>query len=438
MELLSRRSVCRPAYALLTSRLVAEVTKSLASRRNRALASVGEMKFAKHLAKAMRLSDPEWLPFWVNYRFLKKILPSKSSLMSPAAPVAPVAPAAPASRPTVVVASESTPTQNSAEAASIPAATAKSDSSIISLSSSSAGDAPSALHSAGQGGRGQHVKSKTPVVPAVGYSSARADGRGRPCQRQPSGQYITRLSFPPSSPVESTLVSTGGNTITETFPPLPWQEEANAKLAAERRNDRVVGSSNVGSDGTLGQRKVAPTSGKRKALGATTTSHRAPVFTRPTCCSRPLSGCTKAAITMAAAMGFCPPASLASHSAPSAPHTTARCKDERSWQRQRQSQQEQQPREQQPWQLQQTQFTHHQQLQRRQQYEIEKGREDVGGDVGKWTTRTSPPSSSTPVLLCPFYSMLLREIYKCRVFFLENENDLKVSWSRSQKTPKER
>lgn len=55
------------------------------------------MKFAKHLAKAMRLSDPEWLPFWLNYRFLKKILPSKGSLMSPAAPAAP---------PTVVVDSE--------------------------------------------------------------------------------------------------------------------------------------------------------------------------------------------------------------------------------------------------------------------------------------------------------------------------------------------
>lgn len=270
----------------------------------------------------------------------------------------------------------------------------------------------------------------------MGNSSA---GRGRPCQRQPHELYTIRSCSPPSSPVGSSLVSVEGQTITETCPPLPWQEKANAKLPAERRNDRVVGSNNVGSEGSLGQRKVAQTSGKRKALGTTTTSHRAPVFTRPTCCSRPLSGCTKAAITMAAAVGLCPPAPEASHSAPSTPpsgatvHPTARCEDGGSWERQRHGQQyqqpcEQQPCEQQPWQLQQTQSPHHQQPQRRQQYEGEKGRDEIG----KWTMRTSPPSSSAPVLLCPFYSMLLREIYKCRVFFLQNENDLKVSWSRSR------
>ncbi|KAG5179416.1 hypothetical protein JKP88DRAFT_280326 [Tribonema minus] len=30
------------------------------------------MKFAKHLLKAIDLSDPEWLPFWINYKRLKK------------------------------------------------------------------------------------------------------------------------------------------------------------------------------------------------------------------------------------------------------------------------------------------------------------------------------------------------------------------------------
>lgn len=398
------------------------------------------MKFAKHLAKAMRLSDPEWLPFWVNYRFLKKLLPSKGSLVAPATPVAPT------SHPAIVVASESTPAQNSAEAARIPAATAKS-ASIISRSPSSAGAAPSVLHSADQGGRWQQVEAKTRVITAVGHSAAGVDERGRPWQQQPPELYTLRPSSPPSvgpsvaSPVGSSLVSAGGKTDTEPCPSPPWQQQASARLAAERRNDRVVGSSNVGSDGSLGQRKVAPTSGKRKALGATNTAHRAPVFSRPTCCSRPLSGCTAAAIAMAAAVDLCPPASLASHSAPSVPPSgatlrpTGRSEDGGSRQMQRQGQHEQQPREQQPRQLQQTQLPH-QQPQRRQQHEGEKGRGNIGGGgggtrgVGRWTTITSPPLSSSaraPALSCSFYSMLLREIYKCRVFFLQNENDLKVS-----------
>lgn len=32
------------------------------------------MKFAKHLAKAMSVSDPEWFPYWINYKHLKKFL----------------------------------------------------------------------------------------------------------------------------------------------------------------------------------------------------------------------------------------------------------------------------------------------------------------------------------------------------------------------------
>lgn len=32
------------------------------------------MKFAKHLAKAMDVSDPEWFPYWINYKHLKKFL----------------------------------------------------------------------------------------------------------------------------------------------------------------------------------------------------------------------------------------------------------------------------------------------------------------------------------------------------------------------------
>lgn len=37
------------------------------------------MKFAKHLARAMDVSDPEWSPFWINYKQLKKLLKTGSA-----------------------------------------------------------------------------------------------------------------------------------------------------------------------------------------------------------------------------------------------------------------------------------------------------------------------------------------------------------------------
>lgn len=30
------------------------------------------MKFGKNLARVVELSDPEWAPFWINYKYLKK------------------------------------------------------------------------------------------------------------------------------------------------------------------------------------------------------------------------------------------------------------------------------------------------------------------------------------------------------------------------------
>jgi hypothetical protein len=32
------------------------------------------MKFGKHLLSVVELSDPEWGPYWINYKFLKKII----------------------------------------------------------------------------------------------------------------------------------------------------------------------------------------------------------------------------------------------------------------------------------------------------------------------------------------------------------------------------
>ena len=30
------------------------------------------MKFGKNIGRVVELSDPEWSPFWINYKFLKK------------------------------------------------------------------------------------------------------------------------------------------------------------------------------------------------------------------------------------------------------------------------------------------------------------------------------------------------------------------------------
>lgn len=31
-----------------------------------------DMKFGKNIGRVVELSDPEWSPFWINYKFLKK------------------------------------------------------------------------------------------------------------------------------------------------------------------------------------------------------------------------------------------------------------------------------------------------------------------------------------------------------------------------------
>lgn len=48
-------------------------------KRRHALAFVGHlhnpslrMKFGKNIGRVVELSDPEWSPFWINYKFLKK------------------------------------------------------------------------------------------------------------------------------------------------------------------------------------------------------------------------------------------------------------------------------------------------------------------------------------------------------------------------------
>lgn len=41
-------------------------------RRDNSLSFPGAMKFGKNIGRVVELSDPEWSPFWINYKFLKK------------------------------------------------------------------------------------------------------------------------------------------------------------------------------------------------------------------------------------------------------------------------------------------------------------------------------------------------------------------------------
>lgn len=37
------------------------------------------MKFGKNIGRVVELSDPEWSPFWINYKFLKKKVKVRTS-----------------------------------------------------------------------------------------------------------------------------------------------------------------------------------------------------------------------------------------------------------------------------------------------------------------------------------------------------------------------
>ncbi|KAG5187626.1 hypothetical protein JKP88DRAFT_178802 [Tribonema minus] len=49
------------------------------------------MKFGKNLERVVELSDPEWSPFWLNYKHLKKMLKEVQHTPAPSAAGAPIA-----------------------------------------------------------------------------------------------------------------------------------------------------------------------------------------------------------------------------------------------------------------------------------------------------------------------------------------------------------
>ena len=341
------------------------------------------MKFAKHVAKAMTFSDPEWLPFWINYRFLKKLLPHKVVSSAPAGPVATAAP-------------KSAPAPSAAVARSAPALDHYDH--VRDAAGMSTGNPTGSADR-----RWQPRKQKDGIIQSTSLrtmgaatsttaatstaSAAAAKSRAswgvsqglRPCPQQPRPQRgCTRLPSRRHASSSSARVAT--------------QEGERRDCVVEGGGRDDVG----GGRGNVQKEELAAANANRRAFAINSRT-----CGRPTCCSRLSSGCGAAAIPAAAALGLCSPATAASAG-------VLRPKHQLHHQRQQNQR-----------------LNHHPPRQAPQQQQREAG----GGEGERRGEGRGGHWKAAPALQCPFFLELLREIYKCRVFFLQNEDELKVSRS---------
>ncbi|CAM9790786.1 unnamed protein product [Ascophyllum nodosum] len=344
------------------------------------------MKFAKHVAKAMTFSDPEWLPFWINYRFLKKLLPHKVVSSAPAGPVATAAP-------------KSAPAPSAAVARSAPALDHYDH--VRDAAGMSTGNPTGSADR-----RWQPRKQKDGIIQSTSLrtmgaatsttaatstaSAAAAKSRAswgvsqglRPCPQQPRPQRgCTRLPSRRHASSSSARVAT--------------QEGERRDCVVEGGGRDDVG----GGRGNVQKEELAAANANRRAFAINSRT-----CGRPTCCSRLSSGCGAAAIPAAAALGLCSPATAASAG-------VLRPKHQLHHQRQQNQR-----------------LNHHPPRQAPQQQQREAG----GGEGERRGEGRGGHWKAAPALQCPFFLELLREIYKCRVFFLQNEDELKARTMRLQ------
>ncbi|CAM9912861.1 unnamed protein product, partial [Ectocarpus sp. 8 AP-2014] len=344
------------------------------------------MKFAKHLARAMDVSDPEWHPFWVNYKQLKKVLKQ------------PAAAAAAASNN-----SSSSPLgESSAAAAAAAAALAPPRRPGIAPEESKwGGSTPHDDH--GRCLEQQQKRSKTSAVAAPILPAAASLRRAQPCDAAaatPPASTTGTSTMAAAAATENGArgvegVATSVNTTRQELEPAAAAGAAltaavlscNPRAAAATGDRAVNGESNSTSSGSgtppREDKKLARgvrdscRDGLETASGVRETASSATAVVLA-CCGNSASSCAASAV-VAAATANASGLAAASPAAALGDDSTAAGAAATQEDTQRGLL-----------------------LQRRRQCE------------------------------CPFFSALLREVDKCRIFFLENEDELKIRTKRLQ------
>lgn len=189
------------------------------------------MKFAKHLAKAMNVSDPEWAPYWINYKQLKKMI--KKSLL----PSTQSERSLPSPRVEVTAAAAATFNGGTGQSEAV----CSSSSTVTAVSSTSASDDGDGCTVGGDSA----IMSSSPTV-------RRTEGSDRP--RQPeneellcrqahhdSGRRVVASLPSASTPPIATAVET------EPLPPLSRRAQSSTSRTRSCKRARTSGTSHENS-----------------------------------------------------------------------------------------------------------------------------------------------------------------------------------------------
>ncbi|CAN0138959.1 unnamed protein product, partial [Ectocarpus sp. 12 AP-2014] len=332
------------------------------------------MKFAKHLARAMDVSDPEWHPFWVNYKQLKKVLKqsaavaaaSNNSSSSPLGKSSAAAAAlAPPRRPT----GGSTP--NDDEGRSLEQRHKRSKTSAVAAPILSATPPASTTGTSTMAAAAAAILGK---ITTENGASHRGDAEGVAASVNTTRADRTKEEMEPAA---ARLALTAA--VVSTKPP--------AAATGDRAVNGKSNSTTSGSDTPPREdAKLARgfrdncRDGLETASGFGETASSAAVVLA--CCGNSASSCAASAV--AAATANASGVEAASSAAALGDDNTAA------------------------------------------------GAADIEDDAHRGLLLQQRRRRRRRLCECPFFSALLREVDKCRIFFLENEDELKARTKRLQ------
>eukprot|EP00903_Cladosiphon_okamuranus_P014818 g13723.t1 len=199
------------------------------------------MKFAKHLARAINISDPEWDPFWINYKQLKKLL-----------------------NPNVCIASNRGSNSSCSAAADTASPATGAVSAALALPAAAA-----AAASAAEAQADENLSQWSPPAPPRAGEGRVFSGGTEPNDDDPHEEASSSTSIrprtpPPGPPSPST--STSNNTNTSVRRPQPWEAEAPAPAptaTASRRKPSLLERAPSASHGG-GSSRAVETEAKRE------------------------------------------------------------------------------------------------------------------------------------------------------------------------------